>query len=61
MEIYDLIIPGGILAYSLILITVLSGLRIIKLKYTAHKYLGISALSIGTIHAALVLYSNYFG
>ncbi len=49
-----LIIPFGIAAYTMMAITAISGMRGIKLRY--HKMMGLTALALGTLHAALVFY-----
>ena len=56
MNIYALIKPLGIITYTLVLITLISGLKGWKLKY--HKILGITALLLATMHALLVITSN---
>lgn len=60
MNLYSFIIPVGIAAYVIILFAVLTGLRIIhftpKRHFKIHKWLGIIALIIGTIHAGIVIY-----
>jgi hypothetical protein len=53
-----IIIPLGILTYLMVLITVFSGIR--KVKIQNHKILaGITAL-LATTHAGIVIYLNYF-
>jgi hypothetical protein len=49
----------GILTYLLVLLTLCSGLKLIKLNLKSHRRLGISALISASIHAALVIYSNF--
>lgn len=51
---YKLIIPLGILAYIMLLITIISGVRRINLKY--HKILAFITIALATLHAALVIY-----
>jgi hypothetical protein len=59
VEWYLLIKPLGIIAYSLFALTLLIGLFMkhikIKYKFKIHKWLGISALVIASIHFTLVL------
>ena len=59
MEWYLLIKPLGIIAYVLFALTLLIGLfmRYIKIKYKfkIHKWIGITALFIATIHFILIL------
>ena len=60
MELSKLIIPLGILAYSVMLFVVLTGLRVIKLKVKWHKTIALIGMSLATIHAAIVIYLNFF-
>jgi hypothetical protein len=55
-----LLIPGGIVTFSLILTTVLSGLKVIKLGFKWHRRLGITAAIFATCHGLLALYINFF-
>ena len=59
MEWYLLIKPLGIIAYSLFSLTLLIGLFMkhikIKYKFKIHKWFGITALVIATIHFSLVI------
>ena len=59
MEWYLLIRPLGIITYTLLALTLLLGLfmKHIKIKYKLkiHKWLGITALVIATIHFSLVI------
>ena len=45
---YSLILPLGIINLILVLIQVLSGLKIIKIPFKAHKFSGI-ALAVGAL------------
>ncbi|MCB4792277.1 MAG: hypothetical protein LHV68_10385 [Elusimicrobia bacterium] len=56
MQIHTLIKPLGIIAYSLVFITALSGLLRWKLKY--HKFLAFSAIILATIHFIIVVIAN---
>ena len=56
MELYKLIMPLGILTYSFALITVITGLKKIKIKN--HTALGIITIALATIHALLVIFSH---
>ena len=59
MEWYLLIRPLGIIAYVLFALTLLSGLFMknikIKYKFKIHKWLGIIALVIASVHYSLIL------
>jgi len=58
MELYDLVIPLGIAAYILIVLAILTGKRVIKLKPVYHRLFAWSGLFVITIHAAIVIYYN---
>ncbi|MBN2522739.1 MAG: hypothetical protein JXB24_05665 [Bacteroidales bacterium] len=57
---YELILTIGIVAYSLILISFLTGMKLIKVKYKVHKIIGILGFSCATVHALFMLYFNLF-
>ena len=57
---YDLIIPLGLCSYGVILLTVLTRLRVIKVPVKKHKLIGLSGIVGATIHALIVTYYNYF-
>jgi hypothetical protein len=52
---YRLIIPFGIATWLFVLFAVLTGLRIIKVHLKWHKRIALTAITLGTIHALLVL------
>lgn len=56
MELYDLVIPLGIAAYILIVLAVLTGKRVIKLKPVYHRVFAWTALTVITVHAAIVIF-----
>ncbi len=60
MELSDLIKPLGLVGYSLMLLAVLTGARVIRLKVQQHRLIGLIGLTVATMHAALVIYFNYF-
>lgn len=55
----DLILWFGILNFILILFQLLSGLRIIKVKYKTHKIFGIVLLFTASIHGIYAILINY--
>ena len=55
MSVYQLIIPFGIIAYLSVLLSGLTGARIIKLKLVWHKRIALLTIILATIHAAFVL------
>lgn len=59
MSIHDLIIPLGIFTYAMVLLGVLTGTRVIKVKFKWHKRIGLAILIVATLHATIVIYSNY--
>lgn len=60
MDLYRFVIPLGLVSYGLIFLAVLSGLRVIKVKVKVHKIIAFLGLIGATIHAAIVIYYNYF-
>ncbi len=60
MDLYNFVIPLGIFSYGAILFSVLTGLRVIKVKVKFHKLIALVGIIGATIHAALVIYFNYF-
>jgi hypothetical protein len=60
MDLYRFVIPLGLVSYGLMFLAVLTGLRVIKVKVTFHKTIGLIGLLGATIHAVIVIYYNYF-
>lgn len=60
MELSSIIIPLGIFSYSFMLLAILTGARVIKLTFKHHRLLALIAIIGASIHAALVIYLNYF-
>ena len=60
MELSKLIIPLGISAYAFMLFAILTGIRLIKLKVKWHKTIALIGIILATVHAAIVIYLNYF-
>lgn len=58
MDLYSLVVPLGIITYILIVLAVLTGKRILKLKPVWHRITAFSALVLATVHAAIVIYYN---
>lgn len=58
MELYDLVMPLGIITYILIVLAILTGKRIIKLKPVWHRVIAYSALILASFHAAIVISYN---
>jgi hypothetical protein len=52
---YSLILPLGIINFLLVLIQVLSGLKIIKISYKAHKYCGIALGVFALLHGTIAI------
>ena len=57
---YQLIIPLGITTLSLLTLTLLMGLRMIKVRFKVHKTFGILTFVFALLHAGLILYLLYF-
>lgn len=60
MELYELIKVFGIITYSMLWLSVLSGTRKIKLGFKWHRRIGLIGISTGSIHAAIVLFYEFF-
>jgi hypothetical protein len=58
MNLYSLVLPLGIITYLLLILAILTGKRIIKLKPVWHRIIAYSALILATLHAGIVIYSN---
>lgn len=56
MLLTKLIEPLGIATYVMVLLTVLTGARVIKVKVARHKLLALVTLLLATLHGALVIY-----
>lgn len=50
---YELILPLGIINFILVLVQILGGLKIIKVSFKTHKYLGIALGVFALIHGAV--------
>jgi hypothetical protein len=53
---YVLILPLGIINFLLIMVQILSGLRVIKIPFKAHKYCGIALGVFALIHGAIAVF-----
>ena len=60
MDLSSFIVPLGIFSYSFMLLAVLTGVRIIKVKLQHHRLLALIAIIGASVHGALVIYLNYF-
>ena len=57
----DNVIPlMGIPAYLMILISFLTGIKIIKVKYKSHKLIGIIGFCCASVHALFMMYYSFF-
>jgi len=56
----EIVVFMGIVAYSLILTSFLTGMKIIKVKYKVHKIIGIIGFSCASIHGLFMIYYNFF-
>lgn len=56
MELYDLVMPLGIITYVFITMAVLTGRRVIKLHPRWHRIIAGFALAFATFHAGIVIY-----
>lgn len=53
---YSLILPLGIINFLLVAIQILSGLKIVKISYKAHKYCGIALGVAALTHGAIAIF-----
>ena len=60
MNLFKIIIPLGIVTYSVMLLSVLSGTRKIKVGFVWHRRLGFIGITLASIHAVVVLYAQLF-
>ena len=60
MSLSKLIIPLGIFTWTIMVLAVLTGRRIIKTKLIVHKTLAVIAIVSATIHGFIVIYLNNF-
>lgn len=60
MDSANLIMPLGIVSYVLMLLAILTGTRIIKLKVKHHKLIALIAIIVASLHFAIIIYYNYF-
>ncbi|MDH4210777.1 MAG: hypothetical protein OEV79_04950 [candidate division WOR-3 bacterium] len=59
MDLTGLIMPLGIVSYGFILLAVLTGTRVIKLKVKYHKLIALLAIIGASIHLGLVIFYVY--
>jgi hypothetical protein len=52
---YSLILPLGIINFILVLIQILGGLKVIKVSFRVHKYMGIALGIFALIHGAIAI------
>jgi hypothetical protein len=53
---YSLILPLGIINLVLVLIQILGGLKVIKVSFKVHKYLGITLGVFALLHGAIAIF-----
>jgi hypothetical protein len=53
---YNLILPLGIVNFLLVLIQILGGLKIIKISFRLHKYLGFTLGIFVILHGAIAIW-----
>lgn len=59
MDLTGLIMPLGIVSYGFILLAVLTGTRVIKLKVKYHRLIALIAMIGASIHLGLVIFYTY--
>jgi hypothetical protein len=55
---YELILPLGIINFVLVAVQILGGMKIIKVPFKVHKYLGITLGVFALIHGAIAIFST---
>jgi len=50
---YELILPLGIVNFILVVVQILGGMKVIKISYKTHKYLGITLGVSALLHGAI--------
>ncbi len=45
----------GIITYALLFVTMLVGMRVIKMPMKNHKFLGITTFSVASLHAIIII------
>ena len=60
MNLFKVVIPLGVITYSLVWFLVLTGSRKLKLNFAWHRRMGYAAITLASIHAAVVLYTQLF-
>jgi len=50
---YDLILPLGIINFLLVLIQILGGMKIVKVSYKAHRFLGYALGVFALLHGVI--------
>jgi hypothetical protein len=60
MDLYTIIMIMGIIAYVMFLISFLTGMKIIKVKYKIHRRIGIIGICCASAHALYMLYNSFF-
>ncbi len=55
----NLLIYFGIAGYAIILITFLTGIKVIKAKHIVHKTTAIIGVIVASVHAIAMFYFNY--
>jgi len=58
---YQFIFPLGLTTFALLLITVLMGARVIKVKVKYHRFFGILTFIFAISHGSLAIYFKFFG
>ncbi|MBN2275265.1 MAG: hypothetical protein JXK95_13095 [Bacteroidales bacterium] len=53
---YSLILPLGIINFILIAIQILGGLKVIKVSFKLHKYLGLALGVFALLHGAIAIF-----
>lgn len=60
MDLSGLIIPLGVFSYLFILLAVLTGTRVIKVKLKYHKLFALIGTAGAAVHLMIAIYLSYF-
>ncbi len=60
MDVANLIMPLGVVSYVLMLLAILTGTRVIKLKVKHHMLIALVAILAASLHFTIIIYYNYF-
>jgi hypothetical protein len=54
------LVPFAVLTYILFVVTILMGVRVIRVSLKVHRLFGFISIGLATIHAIVMIYITYF-